>query len=72
MGHGRVAGVSGVKQTHQAVGKWIVEAKLPTVGAPKSDSYEGEGYIVVRDPSTEVVKELLKKIVETVQVHYAG
>ncbi len=72
MGHGRVAAVTGVKQTHDAVGKWIVEAKLPTIGAHKSDSYEGEGYIVVRDPKTEVVKELLKTIVETIQVHYAG
>ena len=35
------------------------------------DGYEGDGYVVVRDPSTEVVKEVLKKIIETVRVHYA-
>jgi D-alanine-D-alanine ligase-like ATP-grasp enzyme len=72
MGHGRVAGVTGLKQVHDALGKWIVEAKIPTIGAHKSDSYEGEGYIVVRDPKTETVKQLLKQIIETVQVHYAG
>lgn len=71
MGRGRVVGVSGVQDTHRAVGKWIVEAKLPTIGAPKSDGYEGDGYVVVRDPSTEVVKRVLTKIVETVRVHYA-
>ena len=70
MGHGRVASVTGVHEVHQAVGKYIVEAKLPTPGAQKSDGYEGDGYIIVRDPSTEVVKQVLKKIIETVQVQY--
>jgi D-alanine-D-alanine ligase-like ATP-grasp enzyme len=72
MGHGRVAGVSGVREVQDAVGRYVVEAKLPTIGAPKSDGYEGDGYVVVKDPSTEVVKQVLKKIIETVQVHYAG
>jgi phosphoribosylaminoimidazole carboxylase (NCAIR synthetase) len=70
MGHGRVASVLRVREAHEAVGRWVVEAKLPTVGAPKSDSYEGDGYIIVRDPETEVVKKLLLTIVETVRVHY--
>ncbi len=72
MGHGRVAAVTGIHETWEAVGKWVAEANLPTVGAPKSDSYEGDGYVVVRDPSTEVVKGLLKTIIETLKVHYAG
>ena len=36
------------------MGPSIVEAKLPTIGAGKNDSYEGDGYIIVRDQSTEV------------------
>ena len=72
MGHGRVAGLSGVGEMQGSVGKWVVEAKLPTIGAPKSDGYEGDGYVIVRDPSTEVVKQVLKKIIETVKVHYLG
>lgn len=71
MGRGRVAHVTGVREANEIVGRWTVEAKLPTIGAPKSDSYEGDGYVIVRDPSTEIVKKLLKKIVETVKVHYA-
>ncbi len=71
MGHGRVAGVTGLRAVYDSLGKHIVEAKIPTIGAHKSDSYEGEGYLVVRDPKTEVVKALLKKIIESVQVHYA-
>lgn len=70
MGRGRVAHVTGIRETHEAVGRYIVEAKLPTLGAPKSDSYEGDGYVVVRDPDTEVVKKVLKHIIETVRVQY--
>lgn len=70
MGHGRVASVHGVHEVHQAVGKWVVEANLPTVGAHKSDGYEGDGYVIVRDPDTEVVKQALKKIIETIRVDY--
>lgn len=71
MGRGRVASVTGVRETHEAVGQYVAEAKLPTIGAPKSDSYEGDGYIVVKDPSTETVKKVLKHIIDTVRVSYA-
>jgi hypothetical protein len=71
MGHGRVAHVKGVHEAHQAVGKLVVEAKLPQIGATKSDGYEGDGYVIVRDESTEVVKQALKTIIETIQVQYA-
>jgi len=71
MGRGRVTGVSGVRKTHEAIGHVIVEAELPRAGAPKSDGYEGDGYVIVRDPSTEVVKRALSTIIETIQVHYA-
>jgi formate-dependent phosphoribosylglycinamide formyltransferase (GAR transformylase) len=69
-GAGRVARIDGVDETNQAVGHLVVEAKLPTVGAPKSSSYEGDGYAIVRHPNTEVVQKALKKIIETVRVRY--
>jgi len=72
MGRGRVTSVSGLHECHEAVGKFIVEADIPTVGAPKKDGYEGDGYIVVRHPSTEVVREMVKTILATVKVHYSG
>ena len=49
----------------------FVESKLPQIGAPKSDSYEGDGYVIVRDPDTEVVKQAMTAIIETIQVDYA-
>jgi D-alanine-D-alanine ligase-like ATP-grasp enzyme len=71
MGHGRVAHVEGVHVVYQAVGNLVVEAKLPDVGAMKSDGYEGDGYIIVRHESTDVVKQALQTIIETIKVHYA-
>jgi formate-dependent phosphoribosylglycinamide formyltransferase (GAR transformylase) len=72
MGRGRVTSVTGLHECHEAVGKWIVEADIPTVGAPKKDGYEGDGYIVVRHPDTAAVKEMVKTILATVKVHYSG
>ena len=70
MGRGRVVGLTGVHEVHEALGHLVAEARLPTLGAPKSDHYEGDGYVVVRDPDTEVVRAALRRIVETVRVHY--
>jgi hypothetical protein len=72
MGQGRVVNVTGVREVNEAVGKWVVEAKLPTLGATKSDSYEGDGYVIVRHESTEAVRAMIKTIIETMKVHYAG
>lgn len=71
MGHGRVARVTGVKAVHEALGDIVAEAKLPIIGAPKSDGYEGDGYIVVHHERTDVVERALKTIIETIRVEYA-
>ncbi len=71
MGQGRVTGVSGVHEANEAVGNLIVEAKLPQLGATKADSYEGDGFVIVRHERTDVVKAALKKVIESVKVHYA-
>ncbi len=71
MGRGRVTGATGFAEIKRQLGTSIVEAKIPSVGDPKSDSYEGDGYIVVRDPNTEVVKDLLKTIIKTIKIYYA-
>lgn len=71
MGRGRVASVSGVRDLNDAVGSMIVEAKLPTIGAPKSDSYEGDGFVVLRHERTDVLKRALDLVIQNVRVHYA-
>jgi hypothetical protein len=71
MGHGRIARVEHVHEAHERVRQWVVEASLPKIGAPKSDSYEGDGYAILRDRDTETVRRALKALIETVRVHYA-
>jgi len=70
IGNGRVAAITGVRDTHELIGPWMVEAKLPTIGAPKNPSYEGDGYVVVRHESTDKVKELIRAVIETLKIHY--
>ncbi|MDB4960529.1 MAG: Carbamoylphosphate synthase large subunit protein [Myxococcales bacterium] len=69
-GRGRVAGIRGVREVSEALGPWLVEARLPTIGASKNPSYEGDGYVVVRHESTEKVKEMIRTVVETLKIHY--
>jgi len=70
-GRGRVLRVLGVEQANQQVGRLVAEASLPTPGVPKSDSYEGDGYVIVRHEDTEVVERAMKAVIETIQVQYA-
>ena len=72
MGQGRVAAIRGVRETHEAVGRHLVEAKLPDLGQAKNDSYEGDGYVVVRHERTDEVLRMLKTIVETLRIHYVA
>jgi biotin carboxylase len=71
VGRGRVQRVTGVDAANEKIGRLVVESRLPAIGAPRSDSYEGDGYVIVRDPDTEVVKAAMKSVIETIQVQYA-
>ena len=70
VGRGRVLRVTGVERAQELVGRHVVESRLPTPGAPRSDSYEGDGHVIVRHPDTAVVEAAMKTIIETIQVHY--
>lgn len=71
VGRGRVVRVVGADQAQAEVGKLVVEAKLPARGTPRSDSYEGDGFVIVRDPDTAVVNAAMKTVIETIRIEYA-
>ena len=71
VGRGRVVRVAGVDEAQAKMGKLVVDAKLPARGSFRSDSYEGDGHVIVRDPDVEVVKAALKTVIETIQIEYA-
>jgi biotin carboxylase len=67
-GRGRVGSVHGVDEVQREIGQLVVEARLPDVGQPASSGYEGEGYVIVRDPETEVVRDALHRIISGIRV----
>lgn len=71
-GQGRVSRIEGLEEAQRKMGHLVVETQLPRVGAPKSDSYEGDGFAIVKHPDTEVVKLALLELIRTVKVHYAA
>jgi len=71
-GHGRVTAVEGLDAAQAKMGAHVVEVNLPKVGAPRSDSYEGDGFVIVRHPDTRVVMDALHQLISTVRVHYDG
>ncbi len=67
-GEGRITAVHGLDQVQRELGAMVVDFKMPSIGATPSTSYEGDGFIIVRDESTERVEEAVLKIVSTVKV----
>jgi biotin carboxylase len=71
MGHGRVQRISGLKEAQARVGALVMKTRLPKLGQPRSDHYEGEGYVIVRHPETDIVKAAVKTLIETIRIEYA-
>jgi hypothetical protein len=67
-GAGQVRGVHGLDALPPAVTSLVVDSRLPQPGQQSSGSYEGDGYLTIRAPETEVVTAALKQIVSTVKV----
>jgi hypothetical protein len=67
-GSGRVARVEGLEDVRRELGPLVVEARLPEPGQGPTGTYEGEGYVILRHPRTEVVEEALMRLVSRVRV----
>jgi hypothetical protein len=67
-GAGQVRAVHGLDALPPEVTSLVVDSRLPRPGQPSTGSYEGDGYITIRHPDTEVVTAALKKLVTTVRV----
>ncbi len=70
-GNGRVSKIRGLEEAQREVGEHVVDRVLPKVGQPKSESYEGEGWAMVRHPDDKVVLNALKRMIELVKIEYA-
>jgi hypothetical protein len=60
--------VHGLDRLPPEVSSVVVESRLPEPGQLSSNSYEGDGYIIVRHPDTAVVTDALRRLVTGVRV----
>ncbi|MEE4175769.1 MAG: hypothetical protein V2I57_16110 [Xanthomonadales bacterium] len=70
-GRGRIRAIHGLDEAQKRYGSLVMEVKLPQPGEPPSDSYEGNGYVVVRHEDSDVVRRALADIVSLVRVELA-
>lgn len=67
-GSGSVVRVHGIEQAKSELGPMIVQAHVPRPGQAKAQSYEGEGYVILRHDETARVEAGLKRLLELIRV----
>jgi biotin carboxylase len=68
-GAGRsITSVSGIDRVSPRTHSLVVESRLPEIGSHAADTYEGDGYVIVRGADTAEVDAALGEIVSTVMV----
>lgn len=67
-GEGRVRAIHRVEEAAAAVGSLVVASRMPSIGQAPAGSYEGEGFIIVRDRETAVVGKALETIINLIRV----
>jgi biotin carboxylase len=67
-GRGHVLAVHGLDRLPSEVSSLVVESRLPEPGQLSSDSYEGDGYVILRHPDTAVVIDAMRNLVTSVRV----
>lgn len=66
----RIVEVTGLQRAIEQCGPALVEMRTPKVGMPRAESYEGEGWAIVKSETTEGAKTALRALIENVQVRY--
>lgn len=67
----QVAAISGVERLNRELGHVVVEARLPQLGQGPADTYEGEGYVIVRADTDDEVEAALARLVRELRVELA-
>jgi len=70
-GRGKVRAIHGLDEAQKRFGHLVVESRLPRAGQSPSDSYEGDGYVIMRHPDSDVIEQALQQIVSLVKVELA-
>ena len=70
-GGGFIKDVAGSELVNRELGDLVVDSRWPQVGAIKSATYTGDGYVTVRHSETNTVEEALEFIAKTVCISYS-
>jgi biotin carboxylase len=65
---GTISDISGLEELRSSLSPFIAASSLPRVGQPRSQHYEGDGWIILKHPETEVLVQALKKLLSTIQI----
>jgi hypothetical protein len=71
-GSGRIETVAGIETVRRQLGVLVMDVRLPRVGASKSGTYTGDGYVTVRHPETQAVDDALDFIAQTIRITYSN
>ena len=71
-GSGNIESVDGIEMVKHRLSELIMDLRLPRVGALKSDTYTGDGYVTIRHPETQAVDDALDFIAQTVRITYSN
>jgi biotin carboxylase len=64
----KITAIRGAEEVVASLRGVAVEVQLPAEGAVPRSGYEGDGYVIVRHPRTEVVEDALDQIVRNIRV----
>jgi hypothetical protein len=67
VGH-TITSVTGIDRVSAQTQALVVESRLPQIGSSPADTYEGDGYVIVRGEDTADVDRALAEIVSAIRV----
>lgn len=72
LGAGFVQQVDGVERIQKEFGDLHVDARWPRIGARKSATYTGDGFVTIRHQNTDTVQHALREIAQLVRITYTS
>ncbi len=64
----KITAITGIDAVSAQTHAMVVESKLPRPGDNRADTYEGDGFVIVRGDNTDEVDAALAEIVSTIRV----
>jgi hypothetical protein len=71
-GAGTVQHVEGIERVEHELKDLLADVRWPRIGANKSATYTGDGFVTVRHHHTETVQNALGRIAELVKITYSS